>query len=421
MHLILRENELISAVTGLIKIYERLSCENKQNFNIFSILRNSDEEVMLHSRFIFELLNPTGTHSMNGAYLTAFVDTIRDFVKLPFIHNEAIDKSSVFREKYNIDLLILLSNGYTIIIENKIFASDQPKQLERYYNTIVKDFGRDPEKVIILYLTLDGHEPSAESIGDLKHEVHCINYANEILQWLDKCLNLSLDYKPLYEVIKQYKNLVKDLTDVGVKDSVVMTETANLILNSKESFKSANAIKNALPAAQTKVMQDVFAIFEKEMYNQSKLRAYNCLDDIRDYYTKRGQEVCPHQFYSLKSYSDGDFCFDFCLYIEIAHTLYYGFMFVERLDEGRLEAVAKEDIEKDNPAIYNECKNLLSTLMSFGKNTSDMSLYWNYFYDNTGNPYDFKQFSDNCIDLYMNLENEIKNMTSELSTIINNY
>ena len=50
----LKEVQLIN-----IKYEER----NKENqFEIFSILRKPHDEVSLHSRFIYELLNPQGTH-----------------------------------------------------------------------------------------------------------------------------------------------------------------------------------------------------------------------------------------------------------------------------------------------------------------------------------------------------------------------
>ena len=59
-----------------------------------------------------------------------------------------------------------------IIIENKIFASDQHKQIERYFNYLHKNDNNDNNdnpkcKKYLFYLTLEGKDPSQYSLGDL--------------------------------------------------------------------------------------------------------------------------------------------------------------------------------------------------------------------------------------------------------------
>ena len=43
-------------------------------FNIFSILRKSSDEVNLHSKFIYELLNPNGSHQQGDIFLNLFIE-----------------------------------------------------------------------------------------------------------------------------------------------------------------------------------------------------------------------------------------------------------------------------------------------------------------------------------------------------------
>ena len=54
----MKEQELIRVVTGLTRLYGKCAGIEDAGFNIFSILRKEKEEVGLHSRFIYELLNP---------------------------------------------------------------------------------------------------------------------------------------------------------------------------------------------------------------------------------------------------------------------------------------------------------------------------------------------------------------------------
>src|SRR5688572_11747237 len=104
--------------------YDKLREQN--TFNIFSILRNKNDEVNLHSRFIGELLNPIGSHKLGNIFLN-------HFLKLLNINTQGFEKATVHREYKDIDILIK-SGSKAIILENKIWAEDQEKQLERYNN-----------------------------------------------------------------------------------------------------------------------------------------------------------------------------------------------------------------------------------------------------------------------------------------------
>ena len=75
-----------------------------------------------------------------------------------------------------------------IIIENKIYASDQTKQLYRYYQFAEQKYGL--ENSLILYLTLDGHSPHDISVTGSSRKMKknedyfCISYRDFIRPWL---------------------------------------------------------------------------------------------------------------------------------------------------------------------------------------------------------------------------------------------
>lgn len=190
---------------GILNLrYEKL--KNKNDFNVFTILRNRNDEVKLHSRFIYELLNPKGTHRQSNIFLIDFLETagIKEF---------GIENVSVFRERRQIDILITNSRQ-AIIIENKIWAGDQNNQLERYYDKINE---QGFEEIWIVYLTLDESMPTDNSLGRLPESLIqeyliTLSYSYHISEWLEKCIERSSRHPTLRETIIQYNQLVQEMT-----------------------------------------------------------------------------------------------------------------------------------------------------------------------------------------------------------------
>src|SRR5258708_4440017 len=128
----------------------------KNKFNIFNLIAKKFDEVNLHSRFIYELLNPKGSHG----YKTCFLEKLLFHLQISDFQMEGVQ---VYREYRNIDLLIK-NNKQAIVIENKLWAVDQQEQLQRYYELLKQEGYQD---IRIFYLSIDGKEPSDHSIGTL--------------------------------------------------------------------------------------------------------------------------------------------------------------------------------------------------------------------------------------------------------------
>ncbi|MEL1242363.1 PD-(D/E)XK nuclease family protein [Flavobacterium flavipallidum] len=217
--------------------------ENEKNkFNVFDALHKRTDEVNLHSRFISYLICPKSKHGQKKFFLEIFV---RDVLKLnenefdlsncQIFPNE--EKKIEFKE---IDILIINKlKKQAIIIENKIYANDSNKieerkkydgydgQLERYFNTI--NTGIDVHgkinndfkcnTVYVYYLSID-KKPSDESLGILKNEPFNkswkgeIYYGVEIINWLEKCIQVRLDENQFVkEFIIQYLKIIKEMTN----------------------------------------------------------------------------------------------------------------------------------------------------------------------------------------------------------------
>jgi len=229
--------EAISKLYEQQKKVEEKKREEGECFNVFNTIGLRTEEVRLHSAFIAELLNPNGSHGLSHRFLQAFLELIEtsdDYIDYRRCEQYNIvervigpvnDKGT---EGGRIDIIIEDGN-HAIIIENKIYASDQRNQMLRYDNYAKKEF---PNGYKLIYLSLDGHEPDDCSMGNGYPECKIISYEKEIVEWLEKCYSIS-DGKPLVQsVIKQYCELVKQITntdmDTTYKNNIAVGEMLQL-------------------------------------------------------------------------------------------------------------------------------------------------------------------------------------------------
>ena len=130
------------------KILKREKERRGENFNIFEVMHAQRDEVYTHSAIIASLLNPKWNHGCNSTFLKIFVDHLKESLPIvDFSFDTDLEKCHVYVE-YNIgnissgsesggriDIIIQSEiRDKAIIIENKIYADDQKKQLYRYKN-----------------------------------------------------------------------------------------------------------------------------------------------------------------------------------------------------------------------------------------------------------------------------------------------
>lgn len=179
-------------------------------FNVFNILGLESKEVRLHSALLAELLRPNGMSGVGNAFQKAFLAILGlpdNYIVDGRVSVELSIGTTTDSERGRIDI-IMEDGNHAIIIENKIYAQDQPAQLLKYTN-----FARDnyPHGYRLLYLTFDGKEASDDSAQGCPYQ--CISYKNEISKWLAECARISFDRPLVRETIRQYINLIKQLTN----------------------------------------------------------------------------------------------------------------------------------------------------------------------------------------------------------------
>ncbi len=206
-----------------------------EEFNVFKVLKLSRSEVRLHSALIAEFLNPKGKHGMGDKPLEAFLDQVCGQEGFHFdahhakVHvEEHIGRIDDDYEKGgNLDILIQ-SGDKVVIIENKIDAKDQKKQLIRYQH-----FAKQHKQGFLLfYLTLTGEKASDYSTKSDQEilrpgqDYYTISYEKDIVAWIENCILLSAEKPLVRETLQQYLNLIKEMTNnMGDKNSKQLIET----------------------------------------------------------------------------------------------------------------------------------------------------------------------------------------------------
>ena len=195
-----------------------------------------------------------------------------------------------------IDILIQ-SKDKAIIIENKISAPDQENQLLRYSN-----YGKEYAKggYRLLYLTLDGQTATDFSTGGNIIVYNQLSYERHILDWLNRCVEKS-DCQPLLrETIRQYIELIKQLTN-NTMDKISREELINL-LSEKENIENVRTVKKLYTAVLEKTIERY--VFPKLENVANELNLELSIDPNK----------IEHKFTFDTKKNRNDFDFDFHLY-----------------------------------------------------------------------------------------------------------
>lgn len=221
--------EVQKLINEVIAIDRMVTEENKNKgefFNIIKIMNMASSEVNTHTPIIADLLNPRGSHGQGSIFLIKFLKNCN-------VGFDVNNKVRVFREKRfscidsgvtgQIDIGVE-NEDHLIVIENKIYAQDEPLQVYRYYQYAKQKFN----KVTIIYLSMQDNLPSLLSLGEIEHhgagyhlkknqesvDLIIINYKYDICGWLNDCLKIqNVNGSNLQFGIQQYLNLIKQMTN----------------------------------------------------------------------------------------------------------------------------------------------------------------------------------------------------------------
>ena len=185
---------------------------SEKKFNIFQVagIWKSEE---IHTSVIAELINPQSAfHDMGAVFLGKFLRMRKIGVELSDEElNDAVVETEVpTSQGRRIDMVISTKSLY-LPFEVKIWAGDQDAQLQHYYTFAEAQAEEHGQKVSkIYYLTSDGHEPSAQSRGDLGDAVRLLSFQADILPWLKECMDAP-DIRSLSDVQEIMRQLYDNI------------------------------------------------------------------------------------------------------------------------------------------------------------------------------------------------------------------
>lgn len=245
--------DLLARVSEISKKHALVAEMTGERFNVFFILGLETKENQTHSAFIRELLDPQGSHGQKDAFLKSF---IRIFGIQGYPESSGIE-ATVTIEKHigfisddysnggRVDITIEpKGQGTKVLIENKIYASDQKRQLVRYHN-----YDKNSH---LLYLTLRGNKATECSTildgneGHLKEgtDYFSVSYEKHILTWLENCKKEAASHPLVRETISQYINLIRHLTHKSINYQMDQ-EIEKIIVVNEDVFASSKKIADA--------------------------------------------------------------------------------------------------------------------------------------------------------------------------------
>lgn len=153
-------NFLVNKFLDLKESRKQSKNKGVHDYSLMASLLRINDEVRLHSRFIFSMINPKSLHYRNDMFLKTFLNQLKGSIPDNFIDTT---QAEVYLEKDNIDLLIHDGTNY-LIIENKLDAVDQANQITRYISYVQTNFFEEGDdingNVAIVYLSKSKEEPS---------------------------------------------------------------------------------------------------------------------------------------------------------------------------------------------------------------------------------------------------------------------
>lgn len=219
--------------------------------NLFRVLGVADSEDATHTRMLADLLDPRGGHGQGFLFLKAFLDVCRRKKGFPEIEGE-IESASWFVDQQRatgqgrIDLVLRSRRlGVLLAIENKIYASEGPDQISRYYRwlgTRRRSYG----KRAVILLTLEGRAAtSAEGCPCVR-----LSYQDDIRRMLETALT-EIVAPRLRESVTQYLETIQSL----LPGSRAMEYDDDVIdfLSKPGNFAWAVKVGQHLPRARMKV------------------------------------------------------------------------------------------------------------------------------------------------------------------------
>ena len=158
-----------------------------------------------HSRMLAWLLKPTGRHGLGCGLVKRFVEHCTGE---PMPANMAVDKVefSYWRNNREADLVVW-GQDFTLIIENKVEAEEQPKQCDDLYENFKTEVAP-----LFLFLTPDGRRPFTATTPEAQRAFKTLSWP-EVRTMLEAALNESRPATGVADAVDVVRNYLRTLEE----------------------------------------------------------------------------------------------------------------------------------------------------------------------------------------------------------------
>lgn len=259
----------------VIKKYPRKK-ENK--YNIFSILKQEEKEEGCHSRVIFNLINDCEKNKLEKSFLKLFFKEVLD-KEFDEKKKYFIEREKSLGEYGRADLFIEDSDGKAYLIEMKINAGDQPKQLSRYNQYLKKNYKDNYE---IYYLTLNGYDPSSYSLkGRTEVEYITISFVDNIYNWIEECIKEIDESNKILKInLEQYLETLTKITNrIGEAQKMDFIE----MMKKGNNFRIAQEIVNNFEEIKLGIKEEFILELRERIVKKLNIEDIAKKDNLYEY------------------------------------------------------------------------------------------------------------------------------------------
>lgn len=382
-------------------VSEDITRKNKRgyDYNIFTLLDLGRQEYDIHEKMIFNILNFPHDKEISVLFIRKFMEVMH--MPISYIESEwKVEKEYATINYGRIDLFFLSNTTQKdkrkcIVVELKIDAADQEEQLSRYDEYVNKILGI--QDYYILYITLDGHAASKQSIGlaNTKRIIDHISYYEQIKKWLDECIKVCSIKEIDDSFIKQYCLLIEKLHgDVAMKKKI-----ENIIAN-KNELKAAMEISNILPQLKSNVLKTFMKCIKNKFSDLKMEPISKDIDEpANEYYTR---STVPYLTYKVKDFECSTYgrvsvVVEICVEYELEYLIAY-----YNENNGYINSTEfKKKQKRKSTYVENAITDVFC--VEIRENQYD-SIIYKAILDKNDHKYDFKHFSQNCCNLIDNDE-----------------
>ena len=204
---------LIKETSDILEEYRKKRAEEGLDYNIFSLMGQEREEVKTHENMIFSILNYKTNLGLREKLKRQFLISMglpKSFVNEKWI----VEKEHYTTENGRLDLFFYTEGRRKkcVVVELKVDAEDGKRQIKRYEEYVLNQGYEDHR---IVYLTLEGKEPSEQSEEGIEYpqKLLCRSFGEHLLNWLQACVEICQEYGVESSFIQQYKILIMKLVE----------------------------------------------------------------------------------------------------------------------------------------------------------------------------------------------------------------